>query len=123
MTDVYACCLSALTIENVEDARTIYLAAVCGVVSGGSPLSDEPGEVCGACTGPSTVVPGWECATPLVVGKRFATECPPACENATFISAVAPDAPPAIGECASFVDHCVGTSGGDGEQCCLAVGA
>jgi len=115
--DQFPCCYSDKPAPNAVDARTVYLVSMCQA-SGGLPLSQNASEVCGACAG-QTVVPGWEC-TLEHKRKRFVSPCPGQCEPSQP-QLVTPETPPSTGQCALFVDRCIGTSGGDGETCCQVV--
>jgi len=72
---------------------------------------------CGACTG-NELVPGWSCSEAEPTKKRFVPQCP--CIDPSPVPVFAPPQgeAPAVGECAFFVDGCVGGSGGDELTCC-----
>ena len=117
--DQLPCCYGDETAPNDVDSRIVYLASSCNA-SLGQPLSQEPTEVCGACSGDNVVVPGWECTSGLVRRKRTLVQhCPEICDDP--VVTVSPYTPPTVGECASFVDSCIGDAGGDGERCCVVV--
>ena len=123
VVDELPCCYADEPQENVHDARTMYLAVSCNA-SLGVPLTADPLQTCGACTG-STVLPGWACSAGPESStrrrrKRFVPPCPGGCEPDTPQDVTAHQ-PPDIGECALYVDRCIPPHGGDGEQCCIVV--
>ena len=110
----YACCYDEVPAENTHDARIVWhITDSCNNTEGALRTVD----ICGACTG-SEVVYGWECSTPISK-KRFIPACPDSCGGE--IIDVTPQHPPSTGECALFIDHCVGAAGGDGERCCQSI--
>lgn len=109
-----ACCFSSVAVVNSVDERIMYTSNSSNCTAD---LSIDEDLVCGACDG-TTVFPGWACDSP-VLRKRFILPCPAACDG--DMVSVTSVTPPNIGECALFTDHCVGTHGGDGEQCCIVV--
>jgi hypothetical protein len=116
VNDTYPCCYD-VDAAIVDGERLLYNASECAAANGDVPLSTTPEEVCGACEGNLTVVPGWSCSSPIS-RKRFVLPCPASCDGTVETSA---SSPPDVGECALFTDHCVPPHGGDGEQCCLVV--
>lgn len=123
LVDAWACCGDAETpfsvgrnVFNVtEPGRCHVPTAVVGDGNGG--------EICGACAGNEVVVPGWACSEPVPFAglrKRFVQPCPTSCAAPVPVP-VTPGHPPSLGQCALFVDSCVGSNGGDGTSCCQVV--
>jgi len=128
--DHWACCGDEGELAGVQvpgcnggPSRTLYnRTSDCRA----EPLPTS-GQQCGACTGPDTLVPGWQCTVPDT-RKRFVNQCPDECDGESDdddddAAPVFPDTPPALGTCALYVTSCVGEHGGDGTECCIVAAA
>lgn len=106
-TDRIACCGPESGI--FDDGRMLF-----NTTDADDACRAEPERrLCGACTGPE-VFPGWSCSEETHAKKRFVAQCPCVDSGPVPVTGEAP----AVGECAFFVEGCVGSNAGDEVVCC-----